>query len=332
MKPPFRQDQIQPLPFRLAVMVGLWMLTLCMATPGRILDIRPQIMTRGEQVRLEELVVDAGSLTREQRDEVMLSEVPPFGAVQQLTLVELAYRMQRCPSLLDFSLRGPSRITIQGGGDPAFLRRCQRDVASALQRTPPWDNWTVNVRFTADDERRLVEMSPLYERVTLQPRDRSALLGSVVLDVVFADARGESLSTCTLSPTVLREVPVLMMAEGSDRGHILGPQDIRETTVWVGGDSQPYATDPAAVIGSELNRRLGPGELLLNSHLAPPQCAARGELVRVVSESAGMSISLNAVAIDNGRLGDTIRFRNSTSDAVFHAVLTGRKTARFIAR
>ncbi|MDX9981454.1 MAG: flagellar basal body P-ring formation chaperone FlgA [Lentisphaeria bacterium] len=332
MKPIIRQRPIQPSPLRLTALACLWLLPLCLAAPGRVLDIRPQIVTRGGQVRLEELVVDAAALTSEQRAEVMLAEVPEFGAVQQLTLVDLAYRMQRCPSLLDFSLRGPSRITIQGGGDPAFLRRCQRDVTAALQSTAPWDSWTVSVRFTLDDERRLAEVSPLYERVTLRPRDRSALLGSVVLDVVFADAKGEVLSSCILAPAILREVPVLMMAEGNERGHVLGAQDIRVTTVWVGSETQPYATDSAAVVGSELNRRLGPGELLLSSHLAPPQCAARGELVRVVSETSGMTISLNAIAIDNGRLGETVRFRNTTSEAVFHAVLIGRKTARFQTR
>lgn len=332
MQPTFRPSHIPLLLPRLTALAWLCVLSLGVASPGRVLDIRPQVVTRGGQVRLEELVMDASALTREQRDEVMLAEVPEFGAVQQLTLVELAYRMQRCPSLLSFNLRGPARITIQGGGDPALLRRCQRDVTEALQRTAPWDNWTVSVRFSLDDERRLVEVSPLYERVNLRPRDRSAMLGSVVLDVVFTDALGEVLSSCVLAPTILREVPVLMMAEGSERGHVLGLQDIRETTVWVGSESQPYVTDPAAVVGSELNRRLGPGELLLRSHLAPPQCAARGELVRVVSATAGMSISLNAVAIENGRLGETIRFRNTTSEAVFHAVLTGRKTAQFLAR
>lgn len=333
MKPsPPQPSPLPPHPLSLAALVWVWVLPLCVGNSARILDIRPQVVTRGGQVRLEELVVDASALTRAQRDEVMVGQVPEFGAVLHLTLVDLAYRMQRCPSLLEFSLRGPSRIAIQGGGDPAFLRRCQRDVTAELRRLPPWDDWTIDVRFSLDDERRLAEVSPRYERVSLRPRDRAALLGSVVLDVVFLDSQGDILASCTLAPTILREVAVLMVAEGVERGHVLGPNDIRETAVWMGGDTQAYVTDPAAAVGSELDRRLGPGELLLRNHLVPPACASRGELVRVVSETAGMTISLNAVALDNGRMGETIRLRNTTSDAVIHAVLTGWKTARFLAR
>lgn len=317
---------------RLALTAWLWVLSLALAEPGRILDIRPQVLASGPEVRLEELVVDASALTREQRDEIVLAPAPALGDVQQLALVDLAYRLQRSPGLLEFSLRGPARITIQGGGDPAFLRRCERELTRQLEQTAPWDSWSISVRFGLDDERRLAQIPPGFTRITVKLRDTSVLLGSVAMDVVFADDAGEPLAECTLSPTVLREVKAMMTAEGCDRGHVLDALDLRPTSVWMGGDQQPYVTDPATAVGCELNRRLGPGELLLRTHLAAPLCAERGEVVRVVSETAGMNISMNAVAVDGGRLGDTIRLRNTTSDAVFRAVLSGRKTARFLTR
>jgi flagella basal body P-ring formation protein FlgA len=98
----------------------------------------------------------------------------------------------------------------------------------------------------------------------------------------------------------------------------------------MGGDPELYVTDAGQAIGRELNRRLSSGELIRRSHLAPPKCAKRGEIVRVRCEVSGMTISMNAQALDDGRLGDTVRLRNPTSDATFRAVLNGRKSALFL--
>ena len=313
----------------LLLVAWLGSFSFCLAAPGRILDIRSHVLATGPQVRLEEFAADPASLTREQRDEVVVSRAPARGEVQHLTLIDLAYRLQRCPGLLDINLRGPSRIAIQGGGDPAFLRRCQKDLTKQLQATAPWDAWRISVRLGLDDERRLADASHEYATITLRPRDSSLLLGSVALDVVFADAAGETLSECTLSPTILREVKVLMTIEGLERGHTLRAVDLRETSVWLGDAPQRHVTDLATAVGSELSRRLGPGELLLHSHLTPPMCAQRGEIIRVRIQSASMTIAMNAQALDPGRLGDTVRLRNPTSEAIFRAALTGRKQALF---
>jgi flagella basal body P-ring formation protein FlgA len=231
--------------------------------------------------------------------------------------------------LLRFRLRGPARIAIRGGADPAFLRRCRRDLIEKIQATPPWDNWTISVRFGLDDDRQLAGVSPEYATLTVQPRDTSSFLGSVALDVTFADAEGNVLLACALAPTILREVSVLMVAEGSDRGHTLTAADLRQTSVWLSGDAASYVTDPSAAVGCELNRRLVAGALLRASYLSPPMCARRGELVKVVYQSGGLTVSMNALAVENGRLGDRIRLRNTTSETVFSAVLDGRRRACF---
>jgi flagella basal body P-ring formation protein FlgA len=229
--------------------------------------------------------------------------------------------------MLKCRLSGPETITIRTGKDAAFVERCRRDLVATIEKTQPWDRWTIQVRLGLDDQRQLADVDPGYGKITLLTRKTASFLGNVVLEVVFSDDSGTVLSQCTVTPNILRETQLLMVARECDRGHVLAPEDVRLTTVWVDCDAQQYVSDPASATGCELNRRLAVGELLRRNHLAAPVCARRGDLVKVIYRSGSLTLSLHALALDSGRRGDTVRLRNTTSGTVFRAVLDGRKSA-----
>ena len=294
----------------------------------RVVDVRSTVHVSGESVRLGVLVHEEADLTDSER-RTFVMPAPEPGSVTRLSLIDLAYRLQNVPGLLDVQLRGPQRIAVHGGGDAAFLQRCRREIARTIARTPPWSEWTVKVSLGLDDERRLAAMPAGFSSLRVSGRDPALLLGSVAVDVAFLDSAGERLAECRLQPTILREVSVLMMAEARDRGHVITAEDVRETTVWAGSDPRQYVQSRSLAVGSQINRRLNAAELLRPGHLSPPLCTERGDLVHVRCEGNGLLVSLSALALERGRRGDTIRLRNTTSDVVFRAVLSGRKEAVF---
>lgn len=295
------------------------------ASAERILDIRSRVNAAGAQVRLVDLVTDPAELSETERAHTIMP-TPEAGATKNLTLVNLAYRLQRYLELLDVRLRGPSRIVVSGGGDPGFLQKCRKDLTDCIAQTAPWSDWTIKVQFGLDEEHRLAAAATDYHELAVQPRG-SALLGSVELDVVFLDADGNTLSECAIQPTILRQASVLMMPETCKRDHLLTAEDIRPTPVWLGSESNQYVRNAEQAVGAQLNRRLSAGELLRQNHLSAPLYAKRGDMVQVQCRTGALVVSLSAKALDNGRKGDSIRLRNTTSDSVFKAVLDGRKKA-----
>lgn len=315
-----------PLALRTVALVVLGCCWTVGVRANRILDIRSDVQVSGEHVRLGDLLVSDSKLSDEEREHVLIS-APNKGASKTLTLVNLAYQLQRFPSLLDVRLRGPARISIYGGGNPEFLRQCREDLVKSIESAVPWSDWTVKIRLGMDDNRRLSAMDPRYESITVQPRESSQFLGSVDMDVAFLDESGTILSECSIQPTILREVPVLTLTETLERDHVLAKQDLRTTNIWVGSADQQYVNNWEDAAGNQLNRRLGMGELLRTSHLSAPWYSRRGDMVQVDYRSGGLVVSMSAQALENGRKGESIRLRNTTSDSTFRAILTQHKKA-----
>ena len=89
-------------------------------------------------------------------------------------------------------------------------------------------------------------------------------------------------------------------------------------------------TDTRQALGMEIRFRRKAGEVLRTQDLRPARLVKRRSTVRVAYEHEGVRVVLQALALDNGAHGETVRLRNRFSGREFLATVDGAGHASVI--
>jgi flagellar basal body P-ring formation protein FlgA len=102
-------------------------------------------------------------------------------------------------------------------------------------------------------------------------------------------------------------------------GSIAGPDDIRVARVHVTSVHTEVAHDPAMVIGMQFKLQMQAGVPIPLSNLMQPTQINRGDAVRLQLQAGGLWLTGQGMALESGAVGDRIRVRNVSSQAVLEA-------------
>jgi flagella basal body P-ring formation protein FlgA len=109
---------------------------------------------------------------------------------------------------------------------------------------------------------------------------------------------------------------------------ILKAEDLREQVCDIEDPRAEYFRTMAEAIGKTAKRALGPGELLSQTFVDEVSLVRNGETVKLLVESGSLRMTAQVRALQNGKLGDAIKVRNTDTDRVITAVVTGRGEVR----
>lgn len=105
-------------------------------------------------------------------------------------------------------------------------------------------------------------------------------------------------------------------------------QTIRAQTILTADDldmavlDDPTAlTDPAEVVGREARVALYPGRAIRAGDLRSPALVERNQIVALIFQRGGLSISAEGRALARGGAGDTIRVLNTSSHTTVEATI-----------
>jgi len=79
------------------------------------------------------------------------------------------------------------------------------------------------------------------------------------------------------------------------------------------------------VIGRKAKFNLARGAVIKTRQLEIVYPVEKGKAVLVVADNLRLSITVNAIALEAGQLGDMIKVKNSTSGKILNAIVTGEK-------
>lgn len=113
------------------------------------------------------------------------------------------------------------------------------------------------------------------------------------------------------------EVPVAVTRLTA--GSIAGPDDIRMARVHVTSLHTEVARGPSMVIGMQLRLQMQAGVPIPLSNLMQPTQIARGDAVQMQLRVGGLWLTGQGIALESGAVGDRIRVRNVSSQAVIEA-------------
>ncbi len=84
-------------------------------------------------------------------------------------------------------------------------------------------------------------------------------------------------------------------------------------------------TSMSEVIGRKAKFNLARGAVIKTRQLEIVYPVEEGKAVLVVADNSRLSITVNAIALEAGQLGDMIKVKNSTSGKILNAIVTGEK-------
>ena len=94
------------------------------------------------------------------------------------------------------------------------------------------------------------------------------------------------------------------------RGEVVEVEDVNVLTEWMPLEQTGGITRVGPMIGTRLDSRVRPNTMLEPGHFVP--VINRNDRIKVRSGGSGWSMELDCIALEEGRLGDTIEVRSDT--------------------
>ena len=128
----------------------------------------------------------------------------------------------------------------------------------------------------------------------------------------FFSVDGKEAGRARVSAQIDLTIEALVATRSLAKGHILDEADLSLTMV-------PYSqakgalTDPAQAIGSTLKTNLTAGDPVKDRNLTKSIMVKRGEVVTIIAQQGGLTVTAAGQARQDGSLGDTISIMNLAS-------------------
>ncbi len=122
---------------------------------------------------------------------------------------------------------------------------------------------------------------------------------------------------------------VVVVTTNLQAGQVLQPEHLKLEKLDAEKISKSHYLDLTGLEGQELVRAIRAGEALRVTDLRQATLVRRGDLVGMtVGSPASFQISVKAEALQDGKLGEQIRLRNTESGRTLSAIVTGKGQAR----
>jgi len=122
--------------------------------------------------------------------------------------------------------------------------------------------------------------------------------------------------------------PAYVARSTLDRRHPLSLGDVAIVPVDTLRERLPLMSTDEPINLYEVVNRITAGEPILAKQLTLRPQIRRGELVEVSADEGALSVSLKAIALEDGNTGDFIRMRNPLSRKEFQAQITNENSVR----
>jgi len=140
---------------------------------------------------------------------------------------------------------------------------------------------------------------------------------------VKVDCQGESPWSKYVPVSIKVYEKVLMTTRPIARGETLTADDLAMEETDISLLRYSYLQSPALAIGMESKRSLPANSTIVQEALVAPTLVNRGDSVVLSAKSGSVEIRQQGVAMQSGELGKRINVRNTNSDQIVQAVITG---------
>ena len=292
---------------RLATSLAAFLVLLGLHVEAMVIHLAPSASVNGDGVRLGDVAV-RGQALPPGWTERKVGNVPPSTTTWLITLSEVAQNLHRYTDMHDVVLRGNPEIKLSVRVTAFSLEQLDEAITKHLRDADP------------DSERRLqvcrrtvvLPQLPAGTSWTPEVQRLDVLDNGFIAHVAFSSESGSSLEEGLVEIPVEEIFPFWHVSRPLLRGATLRDEDLG--TRWMpASDGRRYYPAETDITGMELRRNLHAGQMIALGSLAEPVFARRGEVIRVKFEYGGMTVTLRARALSDGRRDERIACLNESS-------------------
>ncbi len=112
------------------------------------------------------------------------------------------------------------------------------------------------------------------------------------------------------------------------RGHLISAEDVSLQSRDSSSLNRAYLSDPEQVIGKVLKKNLARKALFTNAVLAEPHVIDKGQHIDLQAGSGGLQVSVTAIALSSGAVGEKIRVKNLSSSKIVEGTILASGAVR----
>jgi|SRR5579864_217562 len=276
--------------------------------------LRASVTVTSDVVRIGDLIDNAGAVA-----EVPIFRSPDLGtrgAVATDRIVEAI----RPHQLIDIDSRGLSEVIVTRASRTITAQEISARVAQALSgHFGLGEARNVTVYFDRDIRALQVEPDATGELqvlgLTYDPR-------TTRFDVTFDLPSSVTLhrQPARYTGTAMETVPAVTVQHPVEHGEVLKESDL--AIVRRPKADSGVITDMNAVVGLAARHQLRPDQPLRSADLMKPEIVARNDMVTIVYQAPGLTLTLRGQAQEAGALGDTIGVLNVESKRIVQGVIS----------
>jgi len=288
-----------------------FLLSLCFIAPARAAVPRTMTILQGPHVYLRDLFDESG-----ENADRLLGPGPAPGArivveARQLGAIARQFGVDWDPA------SSGGRVVLEWPGRPLPREDVLRVVRAALTNQGAAPDCEVEIPgFEAPLVPVNVPATPIVVQLDYN-RDQGRF--TATLSVTAAGMNPISVrASGQVADVVAVPVPVTRLPAGA----IIGSDDLRIARVRVATVQTEVARDPTLVIGMQTKRQLQASVPIALADVRRPIEVTRGDPVRLRLDADGLSLAGEGIALESGAVGERIRVRNISSQAVIETVVT----------
>jgi flagellar basal body P-ring formation protein FlgA len=285
-----------------------------LAAAAQTPTLRASVTVTGDVVHIGDLIENAGAVA-----DVPIFRAPDLGtrgAVATDRIIEAI----RPHQLIDIDTGGLSEVVVTRLSRTITSQEIATRVSQSLSgHFGLGDARNVTVYFDRDVRNLQVEPDASGDlqvlNLTYDPRGGR-------FDVTFDLASSPSLHRAPARYTGIatETIPAVTVSHPVEHGEVLKETDL--TVVRRPKSEAGVLTDMAAVVGLAARHQLRPEQTLHAVDLMKPEIVARNDMVTIVYQAPGITLTLRGQAQESGALGDTIGVLNVESKRIVQGVIS----------
>ena len=308
--------------------VLLWLtVSVCCASASNTYALQLELAAQASVERDEIILADVTRMTpaTPHLEDLRLGRSPAAGDSRTLDRTFIARALQRSgvnPESVSWS--GAAAVSITRAGQLITSADIQATIASYLaQQRKRFSDVDIHFEPYTEPEGFVVSKGKLQVEVVPAADN---LFSSRSLTLIYR-VDGRVVNNLNIRGKMSAAADVVVANTRIRRGSKIQAGDVALVRSDINDTSEPVFS-VAEVVGMELARAVRAGDPIDRRHLLAPVVVARGAFVHIIAERGPMRIEATGSASEDGRLGETIRVRNSASLQEIHAEVIGVNTVK----
>ena len=317
----------------LVLLVILWSLLVSPVAAAISVTVSPQATVSGREIKLGDIAEISGQPEAIAAELAALSLGPAPAPGERVILTPGVLRMRLAGFVpqADINWHLPPQIAVLGASQTVTSQALAAAAEAALKQ---------QLGGLAEQPDTLIQPLSLPKDSVVPPGavTVTAILpyglrfsGPTTVDVnVSVD--GQSYQWQRLHYTVKVFQNVVVTSRNVQAQEALSADNLRYQRLELGSLPAGYLTDIREAVGKVSRRALPAGSILTSKSIEPPLVIKRGQTVIIAAQTGAITITARGRALEDGRIGETIRVQNITSRKTITATVVDENTVQVVSK